>query len=99
VIEQCLGRLYRDGQPDPVMGYFLVASDGADPVMAEVLGVKREQIEGVRNPNADLIEQLESGEDHVKRLARELLQRRGLQIPEDPVITHVRHEEAIEACA
>jgi hypothetical protein len=67
--------------------------------MAEVLGVKREQIDGVRNPDADLIEQLQSSEDHVKRLARELLQRRGLQIPDVPESTHVRHDEAIEACA
>lgn len=48
VHEQCIGRVHRDGQPDPVAAYFLVSEHGADPLMAEVLGIKRDQVDGVR---------------------------------------------------
>jgi SNF2 family DNA or RNA helicase len=75
VHEQCMGRLHRDGQTDPVVAYYMIADEGADPVMADVLGVKREQLESVRNPGADIIEQINTGEDHIKRLAKSLLER------------------------
>lgn len=77
VHEQCIGRIARDGQQDPVVAYFLLSEDGADPVMAEVCGVKAEQREGVINPGGPLVERIESGEHHVRRLARELLNQRG----------------------
>jgi hypothetical protein len=56
VHEQCVGRIHRDGQPDPVVAYFLVSDFGADPIIVDVLGVKRAQIDGVRDPNAALVE-------------------------------------------
>jgi SNF2 family DNA or RNA helicase len=80
VHEQCIGRPFRDGQPDPVSAYFLVAEDGADPIMAEVLGIKREQIEGVRNPGAPRAEKLESAEKQIRKLAMQLLASRGATI-------------------
>lgn len=75
VHEQCIGRIHRDGQRKPVAAYFLVAEDGADPVIAETLGLKREQIEGIRNPNQDLIERLDVSGDRTKKLAEFYLQR------------------------
>ena len=77
VAEQCIGRVDRDGQDTPCNAYFLVSEAGADPIMAEVLGVKREQIEGVRNPDAELIERIESGENNIRRLAEQFLTKRG----------------------
>lgn len=77
VIEQCIGRVHRDGQDEPCTAYFMVAEDGADPIMADVLGVKREQIEGVRNPNDPLVERVDTGENNLRRLAMEFLSRRG----------------------
>lgn len=76
VHEQFLGRIHRDGQTQGVAVYFLLADDGADPVMAEVLGLKRQQIEGIRNPKQELIETLDTGGDHVRRLAEKYLNRR-----------------------
>ncbi len=73
VIEQCLWRIDRDGQPDPVMAYFLLAETGADPVMVDVLGLKRGQIEGIRNPEAPLFEKLQVDTNHVKKLAEAYL--------------------------
>jgi SNF2 family DNA or RNA helicase len=83
VHEQCMGRLHRDGQKDPVIAYYMISEEGADPIMAEVLGVKREQIEGVRNPGGELIERIETGKDSIQKLARELLERRGGKAPDE----------------
>src|SRR3546814_20616596 len=77
VHEQCIGRVHRDGQQDPVMAYFLVSEEGSDPVVSGVLGIKREQIEGVRHPDAGLIERLEISEHTLHKLARDYLVRRG----------------------
>ena len=82
VHEQCVGRIHRDGQPEPCLAYFLVAEDGADPIMVDVLGIKREQIEGVRNPNRALAERVDTGENNIRRLAREFLTKRGVKLHE-----------------
>lgn len=81
VHEQNIGRVARDGQTDPVVAYFLLADSGSDPIVSDVLGLKRQQIEGVRNPDADLVEQLDVGEDRVKRLAEGILRQRGIEVP------------------
>lgn len=80
VHEQCIGRVHRDEQDEPCSAYFLVSDAGSDPIMAEVLGVKREQIEGVRNPDTALAERIDTGENSIARLAREFLERRGIAI-------------------
>ena len=76
VHEQAIGRVYRDGQKDPVCAYFLYAESGSDPVVMSALGIKREQLDGVRNPTGNLVEKLQSTEDHVKKLAESILAQR-----------------------
>lgn len=76
VHEQCLGRVARDGQAHPVVGYFLVADVGSDPVVADVLGIKRQQAEGIVDPDADLIEDLQVDPSHVRKLAEVYLAQR-----------------------
>lgn len=78
VHEQCEGRLARDGQQDPVACYYLIAESGSDPVVADVLGVKGQQIRGLRDEQ-DLVEKLEVDEHHVRRLAEAYLAQRGGQ--------------------
>lgn len=78
VHEQCIGRVDRDGQAHPTMAYFLTASEGADPIIIDVLGVKREQIEGVRNPDMHLVERVDTGEDALRRLAADFLHGLGI---------------------
>lgn len=78
VHEQCGGRLYRDGQPDPVTVYYLLADTGSDPIVSDVLGLKRGQIEGVRDPERALIEKLEVDPNHVHRLAAGYLAQLGI---------------------
>ncbi len=73
VHEQCMGRPHRDGQTRPCTAYFLVSEEGTDPIMVDVLGIKREQIESVRNPDTALAERIETGEGHLRELARQFL--------------------------
>jgi SNF2 family DNA or RNA helicase len=76
VIEQNIGRIHRDGQTDPVTAYFMVADDGADPLIAQKLGLKRQQVEGLRDPHRDLVEELQTDPDKVKELARMYLDKK-----------------------
>lgn len=92
VHEQCLGRFDRDGQENATTGYFLTSSVGSDPIIAEVLGIKRNQIEGVRNPDMAVAERIDTGENNIKRLAKEFLERRGIAVNEE-----VPAEEAVAA--
>lgn len=83
VHEQCIGRVYRDGQQEPVVAYFLLAESGVDPIIADVLQIKREQSDGIRDPGADeLVEQLQVAPGQVRKLAEAFLRERGLPIPE-----------------
>ncbi len=77
VHEQCIGRYWRDGQDEPSMAYFLLSDEGSDPVIADIVGVKKGQIDGVRDPDADLVEALAVEPGAIKTLAREYLRRIG----------------------
>lgn len=78
VHEQCIGRLDRDGSVGSVVAYFMLstATDSIDPVMANVLGLKREQLEGLRSPNCALIEAVEDGSEAIRSLATDYLKRK-----------------------
>jgi SNF2 family DNA or RNA helicase len=81
VHEQAIGRVARDGQKDPVVAYFLVAEHGSDPIVVDVLGIKKGQIEGVRNYDSPLFKKLQRGDgSHMKRLAEAFLQKRGVAV-------------------
>ncbi len=74
--EQDIARVFRDGQQHPVTAYFLVSEWGSDPVVAEVTGLKKLQLEQVRDPKAPLVERVDLDPDHLKRLAEHYLRRR-----------------------
>lgn len=70
------GRVHRDGQTDPVMSYYLVAEEGSDPVIEDVLGLKEAQAQGIRDPDAVGSPQLVGASgDHIRRLAEDVLRR------------------------
>ena len=75
-IEQCVGRVHRDGQKEPVFAYYPISRDGVDPIMVDVLGLKRSQLEGVKNPDGVLIKKSQVDPDHVKKLAEDYLSRK-----------------------
>lgn len=74
VHHQCMGRPHRDGQTDPVAAYFLISEGGSDPVIADVLGIKKRQLEGLIDQKADVVgNQIDPG--RIKRLAEAFLDR------------------------
>jgi hypothetical protein len=79
VHEQCIKRIDRDGQTKPVFAYYLIADEGSDPIVADVCGVKAQQLEGIRDPSAEMIERLTVDPNHVKKLAEAYLKGRHLK--------------------
>ncbi len=78
VLEQGEARVYRDGQENPVLTYFLTADTGSDPAMVEVLGLKRNQLEGVMMSKDERdLEKLEVDPEHIKKLAQTYLAAKG----------------------
>ncbi len=79
VHDQVVGRLHRDGQNDPVLAYYMVADSGSDPVMAQTLGIKKQQAAGVvetgEKPTAALL--ADAAADRARRLAEEWMRRAG----------------------
>lgn len=75
IVGNCIGRLHRDGQDEPVVAYYLVADSGSDPVITEVLGVKRRQSDGIIHPDRPLLTEAVENHDRVKLLAAEYLRR------------------------
>ncbi len=76
VHEQCNGRLHRDGQTQPVFAYYLVSNSLADPIMIDVLGVKRQQLEGVRDPTGEIVRPKTADPGHIRRLAEAYMKRK-----------------------
>ncbi len=81
VHEQNTGRIFRDGQKDPVVAYYLVSETGADPSIVDVLGLKKAQADGIRDPQASILETAGDDTDRVKALAESYLRQRGLGLP------------------
>ena len=55
VHRQLIGRLHRDGQDKSVTAYYLLSDSGSDPVIVDVLGLKRAQAAGIEDPlNTDI---------------------------------------------
>jgi SNF2 family DNA or RNA helicase len=84
VHQQNIGRVYRDGQLEPCVAYYLVAEEGSDPVIADVLGLKDAQATGIIDPDrAGVAHLVGSSESHVRKLAVEVLRRRGIEVPDE----------------
>ncbi len=75
VHEQVLTRLKRDEQKEQVIAYYLIADEGSDPIVADILQVKRTQVEGIRNPSEDIIEQLDVSGNRIRELAEAYLKK------------------------
>lgn len=77
VHEQCDTRIFRDGQTKPVIAYYLTCDDGSDPIVSTVLREKGEQLEGIRDPDAEFFAKLQQDDpDRVRTLAEAFLNRR-----------------------
>jgi len=95
VIEQCITRVFRDGQDKPVFAYMPISDDGSDPVMADVLDVKEWQSAGILNPGTERVTILDGAEEHRSRkLAEAWLERHHPGEVEKIRAEHAAAEEA-----
>ena len=77
-MDQCVGRLHRDGQQSNVLAYYLLAEGGVDPYMVEALGIKRQQHDLVVDyQRDDLVVGMQASPDRMKRIAQDYLRRTG----------------------
>ena len=74
--EQASGRVHRDGQKEPVVAYYLVSDEGCDPFMVDILGIKREQSEGIKNPDRQFGKKPEDKSKSMADVARQYLERK-----------------------
>lgn len=96
VMEQLDGRLHRDGQKDPVFSYYLLSNFGADPTIAQMLGIKKRQLDGIRATGDEtLFERIQSDTGRIRLLAENYLRHleerhdpEDADIPE-PAVVHV----------
>lgn len=80
VMEQMIGRLNRDGmdQSKHVTAFYLLSDAGSDPLMAEIIGLKRVESFRTLNPgqSMDGLGRLQVESDRIKELARRYLDRK-----------------------
>lgn len=76
VHHQCIGRLDREGQKEPVTAIFLVTDEGSDPPMMEVLGLKASEAARIVDPSLG-VQAVHSDFSHVQALVKRYLARRG----------------------
>lgn len=77
---QCVGRLVRDGQTRPVNAVYVTVNDGADPPMMSILGLKRDQRDGLVDGVVTGVNDDEGGFEagRIQAAAEEFLKRRSL---------------------
>lgn len=69
---QIIGRLRRDGQENKVLAVYVWTDWGSDPLMIDLLGVKKSQAMGIISPELGIAE-VQSGESRLRELARKFL--------------------------
>ena len=74
--QQCIWRLDREGQTQPVTAFFLVTDEGSDPPMMEVLGIKASEAAAIVDPHLGL-QQVDGDITNVRRLVERYLARKG----------------------
>lgn len=74
--DQCLGRFDRPGQEEKVVGYFLMSDHGTDPMMADILNLKRMQSDPFLDPSMEILEEATPTGDRIKELAADFLKQR-----------------------
>lgn len=72
--QQCIWRLDREGQTQPVTAFFLVTDDGSDPPMMDVLGIKASEAHSIVDPELG-IETKEDDTSHIRKLVDRYLKR------------------------
>lgn len=75
IYTQFVGRIARDGQKYPVNAWYLHTNNGSDPLIMEVNGIKKEQVDGIIEPEKNVVEQLQISGKDMRELAKRILHR------------------------
>lgn len=81
VAAQCIGRLGRDGQvAESVTAIFLLTNYGSDPVIQQLIGIKKSQSSGIVEPG--MLKNVSNKDPkRLSKLAQEFLKHRGIEPP------------------
>jgi len=79
IIDQCIGRLWRDGQKDKVTAMFITIEDGSDPIMKKVIGKKSMEAKRILSPEAEILSQT-SDPNKIQSMAKEWLKGKGVDV-------------------
>lgn len=74
--QQCIWRLDREGQKDPVTAFFLVTNEGSDPPMMDVLGIKSSEATQIVDPHLG-VQKTEEDTTNLRKLVEQYLDKRG----------------------
>lgn len=74
VHEQIVGRVDREGQVEQVSAIYLLADEGSDPPMVEILGIKSSQASGIIDPGRQF-EARHTDKSRIRALASQYLSR------------------------
>lgn len=73
--EQAIGRLDRDGQKEQVTAIFLVSDSGSDPIVTDIIGIKKSQQDGISDPfNKNRVQY--SNDSIIKKFAENLINKK-----------------------
>lgn len=73
--QQCVWRIDREGQKNPVTAFFLVTDDGSDPPMMDVLGLKASEAQQIVDPYLGVVVQ-ETDISNLRRLVERYLEKK-----------------------
>lgn len=73
--EQAIGRLDRDGQKNPVTAIFLISDSGSDPIVCDIIGLKKSEQDAIFDPDGDKSRVFETDDSVIKEFARRLVEK------------------------
>lgn len=80
VHDQLITRILRDGQQEPVNAYYPLVEEGSDPVLVDILAIKKEQAHMIVDPMMEMPQQ-HTDDSRIKILAENYLTRKGIALP------------------
>lgn len=73
--QQCIWRIDREGQKNPVTIFFLVTDDGSDPPIMDVLGIKASEAQSIVDPHVG-VEVKDNDRSNLSRLVARYLDKK-----------------------
>lgn len=82
---ECRIQRFTEGVAVPILAYYPVAMSGSDPPLIELLGLKEDQLVGIRDPNTPRVQKkvdTNMARERVMRIASSYLREHGVEVPD-----------------